>query len=100
MTDLQSGPLQHTLNNADNGSERARLEALTLLYDHRWEIHDALDMLESVKITLGLYSLSTRQAAQIIPTLVREIMQGTVNGSLLLRAVKAEQALAAVEETS
>jgi hypothetical protein len=94
MTDLRSGPLQHALNNADNGDERSRQEALDMLRDHRWELHDALDALESLKIDLGLYALSTRQAAQIVPALVREIMQGAVNGRLLLRAVQAEQELA------
>jgi hypothetical protein len=93
VTDLKSGPLQHTLNNADNGGERSKQEALDLLRDHRWELHDALDALESLKVDLGLYALSTRQAAQIVPTLVREIMQGDVNGRLLLRAIQAEHAL-------
>jgi hypothetical protein len=95
VSDLRSGPLQHALNNADNGGESSRQEAMVLLYEHRWELHDALDALESLMVDLGLYSLSTRQAAKTIPSLVREIMQGTVNGRLLHRAFQAEQALSA-----
>jgi hypothetical protein len=100
VTDLRSGVLQHALNNADNGGERPKQEAIELLLEHCWELHDALDALESLKIELGLYALSTRQAAQVVPTLVHEIMQGAVNGRLLLRAVTAEQELAKLKETT
>jgi hypothetical protein len=78
--DLRSGPLGYELNGADNGSDAAKVRALVLL-----------------KIQLGLFDLPTRKAAELIPTMVREIQEGTVNGRLLRRAIEAERKLNAKE---
>jgi hypothetical protein len=91
--DLRSGPLSYELNNADNGDAVSKAQALQLLWEHRWELHDALDALESIKIELGLFSEPTRRAAELLPTMIREIKEGTVNGRLLRRAIEAERKL-------
>lgn len=96
MIDLRAD-LAFILNQADNGGEREKQTALDVLRDRRWELYHAHHAFESIKVALGLYSLSTRDAAEVMPTLVREIMQGTVNGTLLLRAVRAERELAALK---
>jgi hypothetical protein len=95
--DLKSGPLSHELNNADNGSDAAKVNALVQFWEHRWELHDALDCLEALKIQLGLFDVPNRRAAELLPTMVREIQEGTVNGRLLRRAIEAEQKLTAKE---
>jgi hypothetical protein len=95
--DLRSGPLGYELNGADNGSDAAKVRALVLFWEHRWELESALDCLEQLKIQLGLFDLPTRKAAELIPTMVREIQEGTVNGRLLRRAIEAERKLNAKE---
>ena len=97
VSDLRSGPLRYELNNADNGHDASKVNALVLFWEHRWEIHDALDCLEALKIQLGLFDVSTRKAAELIPAMVREIQEGTVNGRLLRRAIEAERKLNAEE---
>lgn len=94
--DLRSGPLGYELNSADRGSDAAKVNALVQFWEHRWELHDALDCLEKLKIDLGLFDTPNRRAAELIPTMIQEIVAGSVNGRLLRRAIEAEQKLAGV----
>lgn len=94
MADLQAGPLAYDLNNADNhGSDAEKARAMKLLWDHRWELQVALELVERLKLDLRLNDVSTARAAELIPPIVDELLKGTVNGRWLRRAIEAEQKL-------